>query len=77
MEEGLAAVQRVQAAGLIPEKRVQLCIIGDGTPRIWRSVQAVFASAVKILDYYHCYEHLPQVAVAAIWEPSGAARRLV
>jgi Uncharacterised protein family (UPF0236) len=62
-EELAAALQQVKAAGLIPEQEVRLCVIGDGAPWIWKQVHALFPSAVEILDYYHCCEHLHKVAV--------------
>jgi hypothetical protein len=63
-DEGLAAaLQQVHAAGLIPEEAGRLCVIGDGAPWIWKQVRRLFPSAVEILDYYHCCEHLHKVAV--------------
>lgn len=62
-EELAAALQAVQAAGLLPEAQVRLCVIADGAPWIWKQVQALFPSAVQILDYYHCCEHLHTVAL--------------
>jgi hypothetical protein len=61
-EEMAAALRRVKAAGLIPEDQVRLCVIADGAPWIWKQVQRLFPSAVEILDYYHCCEHLHKVA---------------
>jgi Uncharacterised protein family (UPF0236) len=62
-EELGAALQQVKAAGLIPEEAVRPCIIGDGAPWIWKQAHMLFPAAVEILDYYHCCEHLHQVAV--------------
>jgi hypothetical protein len=61
-EELAAALQQVQAAGLIPEAQVRLCVLADGAPWIWTQVQALFPSAVEVLDDYHCCEHLHHVA---------------
>jgi Uncharacterised protein family (UPF0236) len=61
-EEVAEALRHVKAAGLIPEDQVRLCAIADGAPWIWKQVQALFPSAVEILDYYHCCEHLSKVA---------------
>jgi hypothetical protein len=61
-EELAAALQQVKAVGLIPEDQVRLCVVGDGAPWIWKQVHRLFPSAVEILDYYHCCEHLHQVA---------------
>ena len=54
-EELAAALAQVQAAGLLPEEPVWLCVIGDGAPWIWKQAQALFPSAVEILDDYHCW----------------------
>jgi hypothetical protein len=56
-----AALKRVKDAGLIPEDRVRLCVIGDGAKWIWNQVTALFPTAVQILDYYHCSEHVHKV----------------
>jgi hypothetical protein len=62
-EEAAEALRQVQAAGLIPTEQVRLCVIADGARWIWKQAQALFPSAVEILDYYHCSEHLHKVAV--------------
>jgi hypothetical protein len=56
-----AALKRVKEAGVIPEDRVRLCVLGDGAKWIWNQVNALFPAAVQILDYYHCSEHVHQV----------------
>ncbi len=56
-----AALQRVKEAGLIPEDQVRLCVLGDGAKWIWKQVTALFPTAVQILDYYHCSEHVHKV----------------
>jgi len=61
-EELAVALHQVKAAGLIPEDQVRLCLIGNGAPWIWKQVRPLFPSAVEILDYYHCCEHLHKVA---------------
>jgi hypothetical protein len=62
-EEAAEALRQVKAAGLIPEAEVRLCVIADGARWIWKQAGALFPSAVEILDYYHCSEHLHKVAV--------------
>ncbi len=63
--EGVAdALRQVKEAGLVPEEKVRLCVIGDGAKWIWNQVQSLFPTAVEVLDYYHCAEHLYKVAVA-------------
>jgi hypothetical protein len=61
-EEAAEALQQVKAAGLIPEEEVRLCVIADGARWIWKQAQALFPSAVEMLDYYHCSEHVHKVA---------------
>jgi hypothetical protein len=61
-DEAAEALRRVKAAGLIPEAEVRLCVIADGARWIWTQAQALFPSAVEILDYYHCSERLHKVA---------------
>jgi hypothetical protein len=61
-EEAAEALRQVKAAGLIPEAEVRLCVIADGARWIWKQAQALFPSAVEILDYYHCSERIHQVA---------------
>jgi hypothetical protein len=61
-EETAEALRQIKAAGLIPEEDVRLCVIADGARWIWKQAQVLFPSAVEILDYYHCSEHLHKVA---------------
>jgi hypothetical protein len=61
-DEAAEALRQVKAAGLIPEEEVRLCVIADGARWIWKQAQALFPSAVEILDYYHCSERLHKVA---------------
>jgi hypothetical protein len=62
-EEAADALQHVNAAGLIPEAEVRLCVMTDGARWIWKQAQALFPSAVEIVDDDHCREHLHKVAV--------------
>lgn len=52
----------IKAAGLIPENKVRLCIIGDGARWIWNKPPEIFPSAREVLDYYHCSEYIHAVA---------------
>jgi hypothetical protein len=61
-EDAAEALRQVKAAGLIPAEEVRLCVIADGARWIWKQAQALFPSAVEILDYYHCSERLHKVA---------------
>jgi hypothetical protein len=58
------ALQQIKEAGVIPEDRVRLCVIGDGAEWIWKHVEALFPQACQVLDYYHCAEYLHKVAKA-------------
>ncbi|MGH8858529.1 MAG: ISKra4 family transposase [Polaromonas sp.] len=60
-EEVGAALRHVKSAGLIPEDQVRLCVLGDGAKWIWNQVKLLFPTAVQILDYYHCREHVHKV----------------
>jgi hypothetical protein len=61
-EEAAEALRHVKAAGLIPEEEVRLCVIVDGARWLRKPTQALFPSAVEIVDYYHCREHVYKVA---------------
>ncbi len=52
----------IKEAGLIPQDNVRLGIIGDGAPWIWNRCKELFPRAKEILDYYHCSEHVHEVA---------------
>jgi hypothetical protein len=67
--EAAEALRQVKAAGLIPEERVRLGVIAEGARWIWKQAQALFPSAVEILDYHHCSEHLHRVAVLPYGAP--------
>jgi hypothetical protein len=54
----------IKRAGLIPEDKVRICVIGDGAPWIWNRIKEVYPDAKKVLDYYHCSEYLHDVASA-------------
>jgi hypothetical protein len=72
-----AALRRVQEAGLIPEAQVRMCVLGDGAKWIWNQVSALFPTAVQILDYYHCREHVHQVASLQFGEDTGQEQEWV
>lgn len=50
------------AAARIPQDRVRVCLIGDGASWVWTEMVRSFPKAKKILDFYHCFEHLHVVA---------------
>ncbi len=57
-------IVKIKEAGLIPEEKVRLGIIGDGAPWIWNRCKEIFPTAKEILDYYHCSEYVHGVANA-------------
>jgi hypothetical protein len=58
------ALKQVKEAGLIPQEKVRLWVMGDGAEWRWKYVQALFPNACQVLDYYHCSAYLHQVAKA-------------
>ena len=51
-------------AARIPQADVRIALLGDGASWIWRSLTDAFPTGRTILDYYHCKEHLYEVANA-------------
>jgi len=72
-----AAPKHVQAAGLIPEDQGRWCVIGDGAKWIWTQVKALFPTAVQILDYDHCREHVHKVGGLQFGEEAAKAQAWV
>lgn len=83
-EEVYEALVKIKEAGLIPEQRVRMCVVGDGAHWIWQRIkQELFPHAKEILDYYHCSEYIHRLAhnqygdrqeVAAQWVEATMAR---
>ena len=61
-QELAQALLTIKEAGLIPQDKVRLGIIGDGAPWIWNRGKELIPRAREILDFYHCSEHLHEVA---------------
>jgi hypothetical protein len=61
-KELAADLLRIKDAGLIPEDKVRICVIGDGAPWIWNRMHEIFPDAKMVLDYYHCSEYLYDLA---------------
>lgn len=74
LEEKLVVVRD---AGLIPEERVRLCVIGDGAPWIWNRALEVFPNAKGVLDRWHCSEYLHAAANEQYGKNTTEARQLV
>lgn len=67
----------IRDAGLIPEDKVRLCIIGDGAPWIWKKPFEVFPKAKQVLDFYHCSEYIHAAANAQYGKGTNQAREWV
>ena len=61
-EEFAQSLLQIREAGLIPQDKVRLCIIGDGAPWIWNKPLEIFPEAKQVLDFYHCSEYIHAVA---------------
>jgi hypothetical protein len=67
----------IKQAGLIPEDKVRICVIGDGAPWIWNRIQEIYPNAKKVLDYFHCSEYLHDLANTQYGKNSQKAREWV
>jgi hypothetical protein len=47
---------------LFPMDKIRMCCIADGAEWIWDTVVEFFPDCRRILDYYHCTEHLHRFA---------------
>ncbi len=72
-----ADLLEIKEAGLIPDDKVRICVIGDGAPWIWNRIQESYPNAKKVLDYYHCSEYLHDVANAQYGKNSQKAREWI
>ncbi len=61
-KELAADLLSIKDAGLIPEDKVRICVIGDGAPWIWNRIREIYPKAKMVLDYYHCSEYLYDLA---------------
>jgi hypothetical protein len=76
-KELAADLLKIKNAGLIPEDKVRICVIGDGAPWIWNRINEIFPDAKKVLDYYHCSEYLYNLAHAQYGKESQKAQEWV
>jgi len=65
---------KIKDAGLIPEDKVRICVIGDGASWIWNRIQGIYPEAKLVLDYYHCSEYLSDLAKAQYGKGNQKAR---
>ncbi|MBW2329380.1 MAG: ISKra4 family transposase [Deltaproteobacteria bacterium] len=71
------ALLTIRDAGLIPEDKVRLCVIGDGAPWIWNRVREIFPTIKEILDFYHCSEYIHDLANAQYCKGTRKAQEWV
>jgi len=76
-DELASALSTIKQAGLIPEDRVRLCVVADGAAWIWNRIEQLFPSARQVLDYYHCSEHLHELAAAQYGKGTPKAQEWV
>jgi tRNA A37 threonylcarbamoyladenosine synthetase subunit TsaC/SUA5/YrdC len=50
------------AAQRIPQHKVRIGLIGDGTHWLWTCMREAFPQGRQILNYYHCSEYIHKVA---------------
>jgi hypothetical protein len=61
-------------ASLIPQKKVRIGLIADGSAWIWNHFQRVFPDGKEVLDYYHCKQNLYDAAKAQFEDPADQAK---
>ncbi len=76
-DEFAKGLLKIRDAGLIPEDKVRLSIIGDGAPWIWNKPLKIFPKAKQVLDYYHCSEYIHAAANAQYGKSTKQARKWV
>jgi len=76
-DEFAKGLMKIRDAGLIPEDKIRLSIIGDGAPWIWNKPLEVFPRAKQVLDFYHCSEYIHAVANAQYGKGTKQAREWV
>ena len=57
-------------ASRIPQDDLRIGLLGDGADWLWKHMVACFPKGRQILDYYHCAEHIHQVAKLQYGEKS-------
>lgn len=57
-------------AGRIPKEKVRIALLGDGADWLWTAMIRHFPQGHQVLDFYHCSEHIHQVAKAQYGEGS-------
>lgn len=62
------------AAERIDQDRVRVALLADGAAWVWNSLEECFPQGRRILDYYHCAEHVWDVADAILGEGTLEAK---
>lgn len=73
-KELAADLLKIKEAGLIPEDKVRICVVGDGASWIWNRMQEIYPEAKLVLDYYHCSGYLSDLARAQYGKDGQKAR---
>ncbi len=72
LEEGFGA-DLALAAKRISQDRVRIALLGDGADWLWKLMTACFPKGREVLDFYHCSEHVHEVAKAQYGEKAPEA----
>lgn len=59
----------------IPQDRVRVALLADGAEWLWPSMTTYFPTGRPILDFYHCSEHVHEVANAQLGEGEWRAKQ--
>ena len=62
------------AAERIDRKRVRVALVANGPAWVWNALEECFPEGRRILDYYHCAEHVWGAADALHGEGTSEAR---
>lgn len=57
------------AARLPPDLEIPIVLVADGAAWIWTTMAKAFPNGRQVLDYYHCAEHVWEVANAQYEDP--------
>ena len=76
-KELAADLLKIKDAGLIPEDKVRICVIGDGASWIWNRIHEIYPKAKLVLDYYHCSGYLNDLAQAQYGKDSQKGQEWV
>ena len=62
-----------KAAERIDQDKVRIALLGDGASWLWRAMEGAFPGGRQILDYYHCSEHVHDLAKEQYKDEPGKA----